>query len=95
MCSCKTHYVMCSCKIPYIMYLDKIPYIMCSCVFQVPPCPSCGGNLKPEITFFGDNVPKPTVEFVHRRVEECDALLMAGTSLQVQSVNSCRVLAKA
>ena len=62
--------------------------MICSWIFQVPPCPSCGGNLKPEITFFGDNVAKPTVEFVRRRVEECDALLMAGTSLQVQSLNS-------
>lgn len=53
--------------------------------FRVPPCPSCGGPLKPEITFFGDNVPKATVEFVHRKVRESDALLMAGTSLQVYS----------
>ena len=52
-------------------------------IIQVPPCPSCGGPLKPEITFFGDNVPKATVEFVHGKVRESDALLMAGTSLQV------------
>ena len=53
-------------------------------LLQVPPCPSCGGALKPEITFFGDNVPKPTVDFVHGKVRESDALLMAGTSLQVK-----------
>ncbi|WAR04031.1 SIR4-like protein [Mya arenaria] len=29
--------------------------------FKVPPCPKCGGDLKPEITFFGDNVAKETV----------------------------------
>ncbi|KAH3820568.1 hypothetical protein DPMN_122312 [Dreissena polymorpha] len=31
---------------------------------------SCGGPLKPEITFFGDNVMKPIVECVHEKVKE-------------------------
>ncbi|XP_060552371.1 NAD-dependent protein lipoamidase sirtuin-4, mitochondrial-like [Ruditapes philippinarum] len=53
--------------------------------FKVPPCPSCGGPLKPEITFFGDNVLKPIVEFVHDKVKESDSLLFVGTSLQVYS----------
>lgn len=26
--------------------------------FTVPPCPSCGGILKPDVTFFGDSVPQ-------------------------------------
>lgn len=53
--------------------------------FTVPPCPSCGGPLKPEITFFGDNVAKNVVEFVHEKVRECDSVLVAGSSLQVYS----------
>ncbi|KAL4223966.1 NAD-dependent protein lipoamidase sirtuin-4 [Mactra antiquata] len=53
--------------------------------FNVPPCPSCGGNLKPEITFFGDNVAKHVVDFVRQKVDECDSVLFAGTSLQVYS----------
>lgn len=25
--------------------------------FVVPPCPRCGGILKPDVTFFGDAIP--------------------------------------
>ena len=25
--------------------------------FHVPPCPECGGILKPDVTFFGDSIP--------------------------------------
>ncbi|KAH3885324.1 NAD-dependent protein lipoamidase sirtuin-4, mitochondrial-like [Dreissena polymorpha] len=53
--------------------------------FQVPPCPGCGGRLKPQIVFFGDNVAKSVVEFVHEKLRESDSLLLAGTSLQVYS----------
>lgn len=53
--------------------------------FVVPPCPGCGGRLKPEITFFGDNVALSVVTFVHDRLKECDSVLLVGTSLQVYS----------
>lgn len=62
--------------------------------FKVPPCPNCGGPLKPEITFFGDNVMKPIVEFVHEKLKESDCLLMIGTSLQVYSGYRFAVAAK-
>jgi len=50
---------------------------------QVPPCPDCGGHLKPEIVFFGDNVAKDVVELVRERLAESDRVLLAGTSLHV------------
>ncbi|XP_069135327.1 NAD-dependent protein lipoamidase sirtuin-4, mitochondrial-like [Argopecten irradians] len=53
--------------------------------FKVPECPSCGGALKPEIIFFGDNVPKPTVNLVFEKVKESDAVLVLGSSLEVYS----------
>ncbi|KAL2090976.1 hypothetical protein ACEWY4_013239 [Coilia grayii] len=53
--------------------------------FRVPPCQNCGGILKPEVTFFGDTVDRSTVQFVHDRLAESDALLVAGSSLQVYS----------
>ncbi|GAB1601014.1 NAD-dependent protein lipoamidase sirtuin-4, mitochondrial-like [Argonauta hians] len=58
--------------------------------FKVPPCPNCGGILKPEVVFFGDNVDKSKVEFVNNKIMESDALLILGTSLQVYS--SYRIL---
>ena len=51
--------------------------------FRVPSCDNCGGILKPEVTFFGDTVNKATVQFVHDRLAESDAVLVAGSSLQV------------
>ncbi|KAK2858007.1 hypothetical protein Q7C36_005926 [Tachysurus vachellii] len=53
--------------------------------FRVPSCQSCGGILKPAVTFFGDVVDRATVQFVHNRLAEADAVLVAGSSLQVYS----------
>lgn len=53
--------------------------------FNVPPCQSCGGVLKPQVVFFGDNVPRNIVDFVYKKVSESDALLVVGSSLQVFS----------
>ncbi|XP_071110937.1 NAD-dependent protein lipoamidase sirtuin-4, mitochondrial-like [Haliotis cracherodii] len=53
--------------------------------FQVPTCDSCGGVLKPEIIFFGDNVARHIVDLVFRKVSESDAVLVIGSSLEVYS----------
>ena len=41
--------------------------------------------LKPNVVFFGDNVPKATVEFCHSQVDAADAILVVGSSLEVYS----------
>ncbi|KAI1294906.1 NAD-dependent protein deacylase Sirt4 [Halotydeus destructor] len=53
--------------------------------FIVAPCPGCGGLLKPDIVFFGDNVPKERVLNVYRSIESTEALLVIGSSLHVYS----------
>lgn len=53
--------------------------------FVVPPCPVCGGILKPDVVFFGENVPAPRVAEAFRAVDEGDALLVLGSSLTVYS----------
>lgn len=53
--------------------------------FRVPGCTRCGGMLKPDVVFFGENVPKPRVEAAFQRLAEADALLVAGSSLMVWS----------
>ncbi|KAJ8975768.1 hypothetical protein NQ317_004818 [Molorchus minor] len=53
--------------------------------FNPPLCESCGGALKPDIIFFGDNVPKFRVDAVRTVVSESDALLVLGSSLSVFS----------
>lgn len=52
---------------------------------HVPPCPNCYGILKPDVVFFGENVPRDTVEEAMRSVELADVLLVAGSSLMVYS----------
>lgn len=54
--------------------------------FQVPGCRRCGeGIWKPDVVFFGDNVPAERVARAMRMVDEAGALLVVGSSLMVQS----------
>lgn len=53
--------------------------------FSVAPCPNCGGILKPDVVFFGESVPPSRVELAMAKLDEADALLVAGTSLTVNS----------
>jgi NAD-dependent SIR2 family protein deacetylase len=53
--------------------------------FRVAPCEACGGVLKPDIVYFGENVPKERVAEAYRLVDDADALLVAGSSLAVLS----------
>ena len=53
--------------------------------FRVPPCPDCSGVLKPDVVFFGESVPTERVSFTMEQLERSDALLVAGSSLTVNS----------
>lgn len=53
--------------------------------FRPPVCAGCGGMLKPDVVFFGEQVPKRTVADAFDRLEEADALLVVGSSLMVWS----------
>lgn len=53
--------------------------------FRVPGCASCGGVLKPDVVFFGENVPADTVADAWCLFEEGDLLLVVGSSLTVYS----------
>ena len=53
--------------------------------FSVPPCPDCGGLLKPSVVFFGENVPRPRVERAFARLDASGGLLVVGSSLTVFS----------
>jgi NAD-dependent SIR2 family protein deacetylase len=53
--------------------------------FRVPGCTACDGPLKPDVVFFGENVPKPRVLTCYDLVEAAPALLVLGSSLTVMS----------
>lgn len=54
-------------------------------VFRVPACLRCGGILKPNVVFFGENVPEGRVERAWQLFEEAEVLLVLGSSLTVYS----------
>lgn len=53
--------------------------------FTIPACTVCGGMLKPNVVFFGELV--PTEKFIEATalVQAADALIVAGSSLTVNS----------
>ncbi|GEN81155.1 NAD-dependent protein deacetylase [Actinotalea fermentans] len=53
--------------------------------FRVADCTWCGGILKPDITYFGEQVPRERVAAAFTLVDDADALLVAGSSLTVLS----------
>ena len=54
--------------------------------FCVPACDACGnGVLKPDVVFFGENVPRPRLEEAWRVFNDGDVLLVIGSSLTVYS----------
>ena len=53
--------------------------------FVVPDCTVCGGRLKPDVVFFGEFVPAEKYREASALVRSSDALLIAGSSLVVNS----------
>jgi NAD-dependent SIR2 family protein deacetylase len=53
--------------------------------FIVPPCRHCGGVLKPDVVFFGENVPRERVDAARQHLAQADAMLIVGSSLMVYS----------
>lgn len=53
--------------------------------FRLVSCAACGGVLKPDVVFFGENVPAPRVHEAMSALDGARALLIAGSSLMVFS----------
>ncbi|WP_347345935.1 Sir2 family NAD-dependent protein deacetylase [Microbacterium sp.] len=53
--------------------------------FVVPDCSVCGGTLKPDVVFFGEFVPVERFQEAEQLVRASGALLVAGSSLAVNS----------
>ncbi len=53
--------------------------------FRSPACLACGGVIRPDVVFFGENVARPIVDRAFALLEASDALLVVGTSLTVFS----------
>lgn len=53
--------------------------------FRLADCLTCGGRLKPDVVFFGENVAKAVVDKCYRLVDAAAGVLVLGSSLTVQS----------
>lgn len=53
--------------------------------FKIPCCPRCFGLLKPDVVFFGENVPRDRVDASMQALQVADAVLVVGSSLMVYS----------
>ena len=50
---------------------------------NVPYCDKCGGVVRPDIVFFGESLPNRYFQNIKSDFQECDLLLVLGTSLTV------------
>lgn len=53
--------------------------------FDLPPCPRCGGIVKPDVVFFGEGVPRERSDAATLACRHADAMLVVGSSLMVYS----------
>lgn len=51
---------------------------------KIPVCSECHGIVKPDIVFFGENLPEKFYNLPEVDFKKCDLLIVMGTSLEVQ-----------
>jgi NAD-dependent SIR2 family protein deacetylase len=54
---------------------------------KTPTCKHCGGNVKPDIVFFGEQLPDRFHRMLKKDIPKADLLLVMGTSLKVAPVS--------
>ena len=52
---------------------------------RVPVCPACGATLRPDVVYFGEHVPKPVFAHAEQIVSGAELLIIAGSSLAVNT----------
>jgi NAD-dependent deacetylase len=59
-----------------------------------PPCPHCGAFLRPDVVWFGENLPVAALQTAVTATEQCDLFLSVGTSALVHPAASLPLLAR-
>ena len=57
-----------------------------------PPCPECGGPLRPDVVFFGEHLPEEVLRGALEAARASDVILVVGSSLVVQPAAGLPVL---
>jgi NAD-dependent deacetylase len=60
----------------------------------LPLCKICGGLLRPDVVWFGENLDHQLLQRVEETAQTCDVLLVIGTSCQVYPVAAIPMIAK-
>jgi len=61
---------------------------------DVPDCDYCGGILKPDVIFFGENLPQETLNAAIYYAQHCDLFIVLGSSLVVYPAANMPMYAK-
>jgi NAD-dependent deacetylase len=61
---------------------------------EIPPLCECGALLRPHVVWFGESLDQGDLSRAYRLIEECNLLLVVGTSAVVQPVASFPLVAK-
>jgi len=61
---------------------------------EIPPMCACGAMLRPHVIWFGESLDQEDLAQAYGLIEECDLLLVVGTSAVVQPVASFSLMAK-
>jgi len=71
-----------------LVFLSKI-------LETIPPyCNKCGGILKPDYIFFGEQIPEPAGTMSFNEAELCDLLIVIGTTGEIQPAAQIPYIAK-
>jgi NAD-dependent deacetylase len=61
---------------------------------KIPTCPNCGAYLRPDVVWFGENLPSKELDTAFRAAQTCEVFLAIGTSGLVQPAASLPLMAK-
>ncbi len=73
---------------------QKTPAEQVSLNLLPPPCPVCGGLLKPDIVFFGEPIPEKAHRDSLAEAQACEAMLVIGTTGEVMPASRLPLVAK-
>ncbi len=59
-----------------------------------PTCGKCKKILKPEVVFFGEGIPEEASNTAFKEAQECEIMIVAGTSATVAPASSIPIIAK-
>jgi len=61
---------------------------------EPPRCATCGERVRPDVVWFGENLPGRVLDAAWRAAERCDVVLVAGTSAVVYPAAQIPIVAK-